>query len=60
MTIASLPMPSVSGQTAIHPVIDMAILSKSLENVAVSGQSMIKMMEQSVSPNLGSNIDISI
>ncbi len=53
-------MPSVSGQTAIHPVIDMAILSKSLENVAVSGQSMIKMMEQSVTPNLGSNIDISI
>ncbi|MCR5419804.1 MAG: YjfB family protein [Lachnospiraceae bacterium] len=38
----------------------VAMLDKSLETVKDMGNSMTKMMEQSVSPNLGSHIDISV
>jgi hypothetical protein len=35
-----------------------AMLSKSLDLVAESGDDFVKMMEQSVNPSLGQNIDI--
>lgn len=38
--------------------IDFAMLKKSLDNVENSGAALTKMMEQSVNPNLGANIDI--
>ncbi len=60
MTIASLPVSTVQYQSASSPVIGMAILSKSLDTAEISGQSLIKMMEQSVSPHLGGNIDITL
>lgn len=37
-----------------------AILSKSLDTMETTGDSMIKMMEASVMPNLGQNIDVSV
>lgn len=37
-----------------------AILSKSLDTLEDTGASMIKMMESSVMPNLGQNIDVSV
>jgi hypothetical protein len=60
MVIASLPVSTTQYQQASSPVIGMAVLSKSLEGAAKSGQNMIKMMEQSVNPNLGKNIDMKI
>ena len=36
------------------------MLSKQLDTVEDMGDSMIKLMEQSVNPHLGGNIDISI
>lgn len=38
--------------------IDMAMLKKSLDSVETTGAMLTKMMEQSVNPNLGANIDI--
>lgn len=38
--------------------IGTAILSKNLDTVEEMGDSMIKMMEQSVHPELGQNIDM--
>ena len=35
-----------------------AVLAKNLETLEVQGDAMIKMMEQSVQPHLGQNIDI--
>lgn len=40
--------------------VNTALLSKSLETVEVSGDNLIKMMEQSVNPNLGQSVDIKI
>lgn len=40
--------------------VDTAVLSMNLDIIEEMGASMIKMMEQSVTPNLGQNIDISI
>ena len=39
---------------------NIAVLSKTLDTVEESGTMMIKMMEQSVSPHLGQNIDITV
>ncbi len=36
-----------------------AVLSKSLDNMETMGASMISMMENSVTPHIGGNIDIS-
>ena len=38
----------------------IAMLSKTLDTVEESGDLMIKMMEQSVNPHLGQNIDITV
>lgn len=38
----------------------MAVLDKSLENMEVMGDGMRKLLETSVTPNLGQNIDISV
>lgn len=38
--------------------IDMAMLRKSLDTVETSGVMLTQMMEQSVNPNVGANIDI--
>ena len=40
--------------------IDFAVLGKTLDLMETQGASTIKMMEQSVQPNLGANIDIRI
>lgn len=39
-------------------MIDISILKKSLDSVETSGAMLIQMMEQSINPNLGANIDI--
>lgn len=38
----------------------VAVLAKTLDTVQESGDLMIQMMEQSVHPNLGQNIDIRV
>jgi hypothetical protein len=60
MVIASLPVSTTQYQQASSPVIGMAVLSKSLDSAEQSGQSLIQMMEQSVNPNVGKNIDLKI
>jgi hypothetical protein len=58
MTISSLPIDT--SPTVDSAVIGMAVLSKSLDTVKEAGQNMIKMMEQSVNPNLGNSIDLRV
>ena len=58
MIISSLPI--ISNPTIDSSAIGMAVLEKSLDTVEISGQNMIKMMEQSITPNLGVNIDTRI
>ncbi len=41
-------------------VIDTKMLSNALDMAEESGAAMIKMMEQSVNPNLGQNIDLRV
>ena len=38
----------------------VAMLKKSLDTMETSGKDMIKMMEKSVNPNLGQNIDYAV
>ena len=60
MIIASMPISTTLLQQASSPEIGMAVLSKTLDSAQTSGQNMIKMMEQSVTPNLGKNIDLKV
>ena len=40
--------------------IGIAMLSKSLDTLEDTGEDMVKMMERSVYPNLGQNIDATV
>lgn len=44
----------------VDSTIGTLMLSKSLDNIETSGDSMVKMMEQSVTPHLGQNIDLRV
>lgn len=46
--------------TQLQNDVGVLMLGKQLDTIEVMGDSMIKMMEQSVNPHLGANIDISI
>jgi len=39
---------------------NIAMLAKTLDTVEETGDMMLKMMEQSVNPHLGQNIDITV
>lgn len=59
MNITSLGSTNISlSDTKNMNMIDVSILKKSLDSVEQSGAMLTKMMEQSVNPNIGSNIDI--
>jgi hypothetical protein len=47
-------------QSQLMTNVSVAVLKNSLDTVEVSADNMIKMMEQSVSPNLGQSIDIKL
>ncbi|NLP16413.1 MAG: putative motility protein [Clostridiales bacterium] len=56
MKITSLPIPTNPSIDSVD--VGIAVLAKNLDTIEKLGQSMIKMMEQSVAPQLGQNIDI--
>lgn len=58
MDIASLS--TALSMTQLNNDIGVAMLSKQLDTMEDMGDSMVKIMEQSVTPHLGGNIDISI
>ena len=59
MNITSLNNTNISiSDTSSMNAIDISVLKKSLDSVEVSGDMLTRMMEQSVNPNIGANIDI--
>ncbi len=56
--ISSSLVTSLKGVSAPSKV-NVAMLSKALDAQQKSGAEMVKMMEQSVNPSIGSNIDVS-
>ena len=58
MDIASLS--TALSMTKLNGDIGVRMLSKQLDAVETMGDSMIKIMDQSVTPHLGGNIDISV
>lgn len=58
MDIASLS--TALSMSQVNNDVGVLMLGKQLDTVEVMGDSMIKMLEQSVTPHLGANIDISI
>ncbi|NLK29371.1 MAG: putative motility protein [Clostridiales bacterium] len=58
MNITGIPISTPQSVDSI--TVGVAVLSKNLDMIDQLGESMIKMMEQSVQPNLGQNIDIRI
>ena len=47
-------------QTNVMASASTAVLGMSLDMLETAGEGMVKMMDLSVNPNVGSNIDISI
>ena len=58
MDIAALSIESNSINTS--NLIGTAVLKMSLDTIQTGSDAMIKMMEQSVNPNLGMNIDLRV
>ena len=58
MDVANLSM-NLKSSRVINDV-QVAVLKKSLDTLETTGDDLTKMMEASVTPNLGQNIDISI
>ncbi len=56
-------IPSLSSTTDLSTLqgqVSVKVLSMSLDNLETSGDGIRKMMEMSVAPNIGGNIDISL
>ena len=53
-------LPSSLDTTTLAGQVSLKVLSMSLENLETSGEGIRKMMEMSVTPNIGGNIDISL
>ncbi|MCM1272954.1 MAG: YjfB family protein [Clostridium sp.] len=61
MNINALSSTNLSiSDTRSMNVIDISLLKKSLDSAEVSGDMITKMMEQSVNPNIGANVDVRI
>lgn len=58
MTITSLPI--VTNPTVAYQEIGVAVMAKSLDSAEQAGQGMIQILEQSVNPYLGQNIDMRV
>lgn len=58
MDIAAISISSNQAVTATD--VGVAVLAKNLDTIRQAGASMIKMMEQSVNPHLGQNIDLRV
>lgn len=59
MNITSLGATGLSvSDTRNMNAIDVSMLKKSLDSVEMTGDMITKMMEQSVNPNIGANIDV--
>ena len=59
MQITEIPYTSIEPMTKMTDV-NVAMLSKNLDAQELMGDEMVKMMEQSVQPNLGQNIDLRV
>ena len=58
MNIPALSM--ATSQMNLQSDIGVAMLDKSLESLEDAGAGMVKLMEQSVTPNLGGNFDMQV
>lgn len=58
MDIAMTSM--VLSQNQIMTNIGTAVLAQTLDTIEVSSDNFVKMMEQSVNPNIGQNVDIKL
>ncbi len=58
MDIAALSMSLNQINTSSE--VGVAMLSKALDTQETMGAEMVKMMEQSVNPHIGANIDVSV
>lgn len=58
MKINSLPVQTKQPVNSI--TVGVAVLAKNLDTLDQAGQSLVKMMEQSVQPELGQNIDYKV
>ncbi len=47
-------------QSQIMTEVNVAVLAQNLDTIETMGDGMVKMMEQSVAPHLGGNIDVSV
>ena len=58
MDIAALSVAMANVEVAQQ--VGVSLAAKAMDNIEIQGQSLIKMMEQSVTPDLGQTIDVKL
>ena len=58
MDIASIS--TAMSMAELQTDIGIAVLSKSMDNMEVMGEGMKKILESSVTPHIGGNVDVSV
>ena len=53
-------LPNMLSTSQLNTDMAVSVLSKSMDMIDVMGEGMLKIMEASVNPNLGQNIDIKL
>ena len=56
MDIAEFSM--INSQSSLMYNVSLAVTKMSMDTAETAGENLVKMMGQSVNPNLGSNIDV--
>lgn len=50
----------IANVPSLQTQVSTAVLSMNLDSIKVTGENMTKLLEQSITPNLGQNIDLKI
>jgi len=58
MDVAAMSVVMKQGQ--LMQQVGMSVMKKAMENAEISTEALLKVLEQSVQPNLGQNIDIKL
>lgn len=58
MDIAALSV--ILRQNAVRQQAGIAIMKEAMENMEANSHAMVEMMEQSVNPHIGANVDVKV
>lgn len=60
MNVGQVASSAIANDASVGDAVNIAVLKKAMDVAQIQGATTVKMMEQSLAPHLGGNIDIRI